>query len=225
MKNVKNSIVKIFYSLIAIAIVIAAHYYWQMVRSHYPHSLFLVYCVSFTLLIIGGYLIFKRLTQYSYKQYKKLSNTSLFLVCTIWGVFFAFSSLYNPYNWAWSFTSEVTDIFLVRLFSYILIVSGLIGLFASILWLGIPHSTGQETNHLKVNGLYRFSRNPQIVAGAFLVLGYTILRPTWYALGWLILFVVLAHLMVLSEEEHLRNIFGEEYENYCTRIPRYLGIY
>jgi len=35
---------------------------------------------------------------------------------------------------------------------------------------------------------------------------------------------VLAHLMILSEEEHLRDVFGEEYERYCERVPRYLGL-
>ncbi|MBF8295644.1 MAG: hypothetical protein HW389_2189 [Bacteroidetes bacterium] len=27
----------------------------------------------------------------------------------------------------------------------------------------------------------------------------------------------------MTEEEHLRSIYGEEYERYCERVPRYLG--
>jgi protein-S-isoprenylcysteine O-methyltransferase Ste14 len=30
------------------------------------------------------------------------------------------------------------------------------------------------------------------------------------------------HLMVMTEEEHLREVYGEEYERYCERVPRYL---
>ena len=29
--------------------------------------------------------------------------------------------------------------------------------------------------------------------------------------------------MVLTEEEHLRRVFGEDYARYCDRVPRYLG--
>jgi len=28
--------------------------------------------------------------------------------------------------------------------------------------------------------------------------------------------------VVLTEEEHLRNIYGEEYVQYCKQVPRYL---
>jgi protein-S-isoprenylcysteine O-methyltransferase Ste14 len=44
-----------------------------------------------------------------------------------------------------------------------------------------------------------------------------------YALGWLALFVAMAHMMALTEEEHLRNIHGATYEQYCKRVPRYFG--
>ena len=44
----------------------------------------------------------------------------------------------------------------------------------------------------------------------------------WYALGWVLIFLVMIHTMVLTEEEHLRNTFGDEYVQYCQRVPRYL---
>jgi protein-S-isoprenylcysteine O-methyltransferase Ste14 len=34
----------------------------------------------------------------------------------------------------------------------------------------------------------------------------------------------MAHLMVLAEEEHLRRVHGETYDEYCRRIPRHIGI-
>jgi protein-S-isoprenylcysteine O-methyltransferase Ste14 len=84
---------------------------------------------------------------------------------------------------------------------------------------------GQQSNLLRTTGLYRYTRNPQLVAGIFIVFGYTILRPTWYAMGWILLYIVLTHLMVAAEEEHLNRVFGKEYENYCARTPRYAGFY
>ena len=33
----------------------------------------------------------------------------------------------------------------------------------------------------------------------------------------------MAHTMVLTEEEHLLDVFGEAYARYRARVPRYLG--
>ena len=71
---------------------------------------------------------------------------------------------------------------------------------------------------------YHVTRNPQLVGGSLLVIGTVVLWPSWYALGWAVLYGIVAHMMVLTEEEHLRDVFGGEYERYCGRVPRYLGI-
>ena len=70
---------------------------------------------------------------------------------------------------------------------------------------------------------YRITRNPQLLGGALLVFGYVLLWLSCYALGWLTLFAVMAHLMILAEEGYLLNIHGERYEQYCRRVPRYIG--
>jgi protein-S-isoprenylcysteine O-methyltransferase Ste14 len=83
---------------------------------------------------------------------------------------------------------------------------------------------GQKVDVLKQSGPYRITRNPQIVACFIAVFGYVLLWPSWHTLGWVISFSVIAHMMVLTEEEHLRNIFGEKYVQYCVRVPRYIGV-
>lgn len=40
----------------------------------------------------------------------------------------------------------------------------------------------------------------------------------------LLLYVVLIHLMVLTEEEHLLARHGNEYLQYCEQVPRYIGL-
>ena len=48
--------------------------------------------------------------------------------------------------------------------------------------------------------------------------------PSLYALGWLVMYSLISHWMVITEEEHLTRIFGEEYLMYFSEVPRYLGI-
>jgi protein-S-isoprenylcysteine O-methyltransferase Ste14 len=38
-----------------------------------------------------------------------------------------------------------------------------------------------------------------------------------------LMYRAIAHMMVLTEEEHLLDVYDEEYERYCERVPRYLG--
>jgi protein-S-isoprenylcysteine O-methyltransferase Ste14 len=90
-------------------------------------------------------------------------------------------------------------------------------------WLGIPRSFGRQATGLYCTGPYRLSRNPQVLGGFLMASGIALLWPSWYALGWVILWMAMFHLMVLSEEEHLHEVFGEEYSHYCEKAPRYLG--
>ncbi|MBM4159654.1 MAG: isoprenylcysteine carboxylmethyltransferase family protein [Ignavibacteria bacterium] len=89
--------------------------------------------------------------------------------------------------------------------------------------LGMSKTFGQEAEGLVQVGLYRASRNPQIVGGALMVVGVGLLWPSWFALGWVVLYGCIGHMMVVSEEEHLRRVHGEAYERYCERVPRYVG--
>jgi protein-S-isoprenylcysteine O-methyltransferase Ste14 len=46
--------------------------------------------------------------------------------------------------------------------------------------------------------------------------------PSWYAAGWVLMYAVISHWMVITEEEHLQAIFGEEYAAYQKAVPRYI---
>jgi len=85
-------------------------------------------------------------------------------------------------------------------------------------------SFGREVGSLRISGLYRYSRNPQLVGGFFSIVGYAMLWPSWKGALWASLWLVIAYLMVRGEEEHLEKVFGAEYRNYCAQTPRYLGL-
>jgi protein-S-isoprenylcysteine O-methyltransferase Ste14 len=101
---------------------------------------------------------------------------------------------------------------------------GLIGAVLGMANLGFRRAFGQEVDEPQQSGLYGVTRNPQILMYGPAVIGYALLWPSWYALGWVGLYAAIAHIMVLTEEEHLRRVGGETYVRYCERVPRYIPL-
>jgi protein-S-isoprenylcysteine O-methyltransferase Ste14 len=97
-------------------------------------------------------------------------------------------------------------------------------LFAGRFELGDSFRLGspQERTSLKVTGLFRLSRNPMYL-GVFATLVASVLYTLNPVLALAAIFVVVVHhRIVLAEEEYLRRAFGEDYEEYCARVRRYL---
>jgi protein-S-isoprenylcysteine O-methyltransferase Ste14 len=100
---------------------------------------------------------------------------------------------------------------------FLLLFVGRLGL-ADSFRIGSP----KESTHLKVGGLFQFSRNPM-----YLGVYATLLAGVLYTLNPVVLLagvfvVAVHHRIVLAEEQHLQKAFGEEYANYCLRVRRYL---
>jgi len=113
---------------------------------------------------------------------------------------------------------------LLRPISLVLWASGFALAIVGRIGLGNSFRVGRpkESTRLRVDGLYRFSRNPM-----YLGLYATLAASALYArqpVGWLAAAFVVAvhHRIVLAEEENLRDAFGDEYRDYCRRVRRYL---
>lgn len=105
----------------------------------------------------------------------------------------------------------------------ILAVISLIILFGGFINLGVFAKTmGTKAGSLSTGGIYKISRNPQVIGYGLFLVSYAVLWPSWYIILALISFFIIIHRMVLTEEIHLRNVFGEEYMEYCKKTPRYL---
>lgn len=89
--------------------------------------------------------------------------------------------------------------------------------------LGLPRSLGRGAAQLAQAGPYGTSRNPQIVGFGAMALAYALLSGTWYTLGIVLVYALVAHLMVVAEEEHLLRTHGERYRQYLRQVPRYVG--
>src|SRR6266446_3796894 len=92
----------------------------------------------------------------------------------------------------------------------------------SVKGLGTPAPIDAPIN-LVVNGLYRFVRNPMYVGVFLLIASRAILFWSFPLVLYLVLVATCVQLfIVLYEEPHLRKIFGEQYLDYCRRVPRWI---
>lgn len=106
----------------------------------------------------------------------------------------------------------------------LLIVGGLVLLATTLRSVGVNKAVGQESSGLTCSGMYRRSRNPQVLFYGIAVVGYTLLWPSWSGIVWVVLYAILAQVMVKTEETHLKRAYGAGYVEYCEHTPRYIDL-
>ncbi len=172
--------------------------------------------VTFVAIIILSWITF-RIVARDYRTKHKLTSRSSFIETAIFFIHGCSSYIFLDSNLSaiklnkLSFTLTLT-----------LIALGLVGVYFSMSRLGLSVSIGQKTQKLRKNGLYRFSRNPQIVAYFLVVLGYSLLWPSLLGGLWVCLYLVIAQIMVKTEEEHLVRLYGDEYRQYYSQTSKYI---
>ena len=178
----------------------------------------LLYLIGYMLILALGFILFRFLVPRDYLKLGKLTPLIAFLQALLFFVYGGFPSLYLPNDWP-----AVAVPLLIRLPGVFLILVGLLFLIIGMIRLGLNISVGRGTQKLRDSGFYRYSRNPQAVACGLYVVGFCMLCPSWYALGWVFLYFILIHAMVMVEEGHLKRLHGTTYQAYCEQVPRYFG--
>lgn len=178
-----------------------------------------IYLVLMALLLLAALITFRFFVRGDYLRNGHLSVFSSVLQALVFFLYGGFPTLYLQTDWPQSHVNVV-----LRIAGWAGILVGLAILWAGVFWLGLLRSLGRQSDILKENGFYRFSRNPQVLGCGLYIVGFFLLWPSWYALGWSLFFIPIMHVMVLTEEEHLRRIYDQDYQIYCERVPRYFGI-
>jgi protein-S-isoprenylcysteine O-methyltransferase Ste14 len=81
-----------------------------------------------------------------------------------------------------------------------------------------------QASSLVTDGPYAITRNPMYVGMAGLLAAHALGRGGWLTPLPVAAFVaVIDRVQIRPEEEALRRKFGEEYDSYCARVPRWLG--
>jgi len=180
------------------------------------------YFISAFLILAIAFIIFRVIVRRTYLKRGRLTFIATALESLIWGPFFCFPYIYNPPSWPAFWRRDQGQNLWLAYAATVLIVLGLVLGLASMAYLGFRRSCGQQVDKLRQTGIYGLSRNPQVVTFSLMILGVVLRWPSWYALGWVMIFAAMIHMMVLTEEEHLRDVFGDEYARYCRRVPRYI---
>lgn len=183
-------------------------------------SKFIIYSV---ILLIFSFIIFRRIVRKDYLNKSKLSPLAYSLEALVFALHANFIYLFIPVTWP-NLPSLPENIILKVLFIFFICI-GLIILIIAWFNLGTGSSFGQDKNKLKTNGIYHYSRNPQLVGYGLIVFVYAMLFASWYSAGWFLLYLIISWFMVLSEEEFLRLKYDEEYEKYCNIVPRVFKLF
>jgi protein-S-isoprenylcysteine O-methyltransferase Ste14 len=181
------------------------------------------YLFALAALLAAGLALFRGPVRSDYRIHGRLRTVTGLMEWALMLAVFAFPYLYNPPCWALVWSCPASAPAWGRILGLLLVAAGALLSFGSMAWLGLRRSTGLRVTTVFDRGLYRWTRNPQVVFGMVMILGVVCLWPSAYALGWLIVSMVLFHTMVLMEEEHLTRVHGDAYRDYCRCVPRYLG--
>ena len=102
-----------------------------------------------------------------------------------------------------------------------LIVLGNVAVWYEVRFFGI-HQTGGARGSLRIDGLYRYSRNPQYVADVCIVLGWIVLSSAPWAAVVAIPGIAALLAAPFSEEPWLREQYGPDYDQYASKVRRFI---
>lgn len=92
----------------------------------------------------------------------------------------------------------------------------------SLLALSVVSFAKPSESGVNTKGIYKFSRNPMYVAYFVVFMGCVCLLQSFLLLGFLLVFQISSHWIILSEERWCVAQFGSEYTEYMKRVRRYL---
>ncbi|MFA8437047.1 MAG: isoprenylcysteine carboxylmethyltransferase family protein [Marinifilaceae bacterium] len=179
------------------------------------------YLLLSLLFILLAYFIFRKVVRKDYRKRQRLSAISYLLETFVFGAHANFIYLALPA--AWPSFPPFPDDKLRMISAGILFGCGVVLLLCAWFKLGTRRSFGMDRNKLVTTGLYRFSRNPQLLGYGLLLAGVTVVYFSWMVFAWFLLYIIASAFMIQSEEEFLKQKYRGEYEEYCKRVPRIIG--
>jgi len=76
-------------------------------------------------------------------------------------------------------------------------------------------------NKAIVTGMYKISRNPLYLSWTIVLIGMTIASQSWLFFILSITYHIPNHYLILAEERYCIETYGQTYEDYKAKVPRY----
>ena len=181
---------------------------------------YLIFSATF---VLFGFFVFRIIIRRDYIKNSKLSTLSSSLEVLIFILHANFIYVFTTVKWP-NFPS-LPDSLSLKIISLFLLLFGLVILMISWFGLGSDTSFGKDKNELNTDGIYQYSRNPQLIGYGVMLCSFVVLFLSWYSVGWLFLYLVISYLMVQTEEEFLKLRYGEVYREYCCAVPRIIKLH
>jgi protein-S-isoprenylcysteine O-methyltransferase Ste14 len=114
-----------------------------------------------------------------------------------------------------------------RLVGTISVISGVV-LYFHTAWRFSDEGRGtplpiDEPESLVTGGIYDYVRNPMYVGVLLCIGGQALLYRSTYILWYEIILWLVSHTWIIEyEEPHLSEKYGEKYDQYCDRVPRWI---
>ena len=183
-----------------------------------------IYLLLAILWSLVAYIVFRFLVRGDYRDRGRLGALSSMMQLIVFLGFYGFPYLFNPPEWPWFWRLSGPTTPAIQWIGLGLICLGFLVAFGTMAWFGIERAFGLIVGDFITQGPYRYTRNPQILGGYLMTIGIVLQWPSLQAIVWLVMYGLISHWMVITEEEHLARIFGEEFQKYCSEVPRYLGV-
>lgn len=183
----------------------------------------LKYSVAAFILILFAYITFRVIVKNDYLKKGRLTFVSYSLEVLIFALHANFMYLFLPVKWP--NIPPMPENTILRIISMIFIIIGFLIVAISMSGLGYGRTMGQDKKSLNTNGLYKYSRNPQLIGYGMILIAFVLLYLSWFSIGWFIIYLVISYFMIKTEEEFLTNNYGEEYQKYCNDIPRLIKLF
>ena len=88
---------------------------------------------------------------------------------------------------------------------------------------GTTYDPYAASTALVSSGIYRYTRNPGYLGLAVIQLGLALMIDSpWIAITTVIAVIVTSRFVIKLEEEKLSNTFGQEYQNYLSKVRRWI---
>ncbi len=179
-------------------------------------SPFIVFCISFFMLVFGRAI-------YQYRKFGVLGinynlQATAFLTSIMVGL--GIQAYIFSYEDVRLFQSDIAYTIGMSLFILGSILTWMSQIHLGNSWrVSIPQN--DEKPGLVTSKAYEYTRNPIFTSLLFTVMAYVVMLPTWLSIGIAIMTFCGIRVQIIAEETWLLKTYGKEYEDYKKRVPRF----